>query len=131
MPSTIDIDSKLAEEYRYGFVSDIESETIPRGLNEDIVRMISAKKDEPEWLLEYRLKAFRFWKEQPEPTWANVSYPPIDYENLYYYSAPKKNTDGPKSLNDVDAERIRLAGCGIGGTAQAVVAAFLSEIAAH
>ncbi|MDA0323303.1 MAG: Fe-S cluster assembly protein SufB [Verrucomicrobia bacterium] len=104
MPSTIDIDSKLAEEYRYGFVSDIESETIPRGLNEDIVRMISAKKDEPEWMLEYRLKAFRFWKEQPEPTWANVSYPPIDYENLYYYSAPKKNTDGPKSLNDVDAE---------------------------
>lgn len=104
MPSTVDIDSKLAQEYRYGFVSDIDAETIPKGLNEDIVRMISAKKEEPEWLLEFRLKAFRWWKDQQEPSWANVSYPPIDYEDLYYYSAPKQKTDGPKSLDEVDEE---------------------------
>ncbi len=92
--------------YKYGFVTDIESETAPKGLSEDIVRFISAKKDEPEWLLEWRLKAYRRWLEMPEPQWAKVTFPPIDYQDAYYYSAPK-STDGPKSLDEIDPELLR------------------------
>jgi Fe-S cluster assembly protein SufB len=89
-------------EYRAGFVTDIESETIPAGLNEDIVRLISGKKGEPEFMLQWRLKAFRHWLTMKEPTWANVHYPPIDYQSIVYYSAPKQKKDGPKSLDEVD-----------------------------
>jgi Fe-S cluster assembly protein SufB len=92
----------LAErEYRAGFVTDIESETIRPGLDEDVVRLISAKKQEPEWLLDWRLKAFRHWLTMREPTWANVHYAPIDYQSIVYYSAPKQKK-GPKSLDEVD-----------------------------
>ena len=90
------------QEYRYGFVTDIETEDFPKGLNEDIVRRISAKKDEPEFLLEWRLKAYRHWLTLTEPSWQNVDYPKIDYNDVYYYSAPKK--EAPKSLDDVDPE---------------------------
>ncbi|WP_026784584.1 Fe-S cluster assembly protein SufB [Pleomorphomonas koreensis] len=93
---SIDVDK-----YKYGFVSDIESELAPKGLNEDIVRFISAKKDEPEWLTEWRLEAYRRWQTMEEPTWARVDYPPIDFQDLHYYAAPKK-TQGPKSLDEVD-----------------------------
>ena len=89
-------------EYKAGFVTDIESETIPPGLSEDVVRLISAKKGEPEWLLEWRLKAYRHWTTMKEPTWQNVHYPPIDYQSIVYYSAPKSKKDGPKSLEEVD-----------------------------
>ncbi|HEY7434172.1 MAG TPA: Fe-S cluster assembly protein SufB [Methylomirabilota bacterium] len=88
-------------EYRAGFVTDIESETIRPGLDEDIVRLISAKKREPEWLLDWRLRAFRHWLTMKEPTWANVHYAPIDYQSIVYYSAPKQKK-GPKSLDEVD-----------------------------
>jgi len=89
-------------EYRAGFVTDIESETVPVGLSEDVIRLISGKKGEPEWLLEWRLKAYRHWLTMKEPTWANVHHPPIDYQSIAYYSAPKQKKDGPKSLADVD-----------------------------
>lgn len=89
--------------YKHGFVTDIEMETAPKGLNEDIIRFISAKKEEPAWLLEWRLKAFRYWLNMPEPGWANVSFPPIDYQDAYYYAAPKSK---PKlaSMDEVDPE---------------------------
>ena len=90
------------EGYKHGFVTDIEQETAPKGLNEDIIRFISAKKDEPEWLLEWRLKAYRHWLTMPEPKWAKVDFPPIDYQDSYYYSAPKSASDKPKSLDEVD-----------------------------
>lgn len=90
-------------EYKYGFYTDIETEEFPKGLSEDIVRMISAKKEEPEWLLDYRLKAFRHWKKMKEPTWAMLDYPKIDFEDLYYYSAPKKKPE-LSSLDEVDPE---------------------------
>ena len=88
--------------YKAGFVTDIESESVPPGLNEDVVRLISEKKSEPEWLLDWRLKALRHWLTMNEPTWQNVHYPPIDYQAIVYYSAPKSRKDGPKSLDDVD-----------------------------
>jgi Fe-S cluster assembly protein SufB len=88
--------------YKAGFVTDIESDAVPPGLNEDVVRLISEKKSEPEWLLDWRLKAFRQWLTMKEPNWQNVHYPPIDYQAMVYYSAPKSRKDGPKSLNDVD-----------------------------
>src|SRR5688572_31036703 len=95
--------NEIAErEYRAGFVTDIESEQIPAGLSEDVVRLISAKKGEPEWLLDWRLKAYRHWLTMTEPTWPNVHYPPIDYQSIVYYSAPKQKKDGPKSLDEVD-----------------------------
>ncbi len=96
----------LTGEYKYGFVTDIAAEQAPRGLNEDIVRFISAKKSEPAWLLEWRLKAFRAWcaMEAEEPAWANLRYPAIDYQNAYYYSAPKSDADRPKSLDEIDPE---------------------------
>ncbi len=89
-------------EYKAGFVTDIESETIPPGLSEDVVRLISAKKNEPEWMLEWRLKAYRHWLTMREPTWQNVHYPAIDYQSSVYYAAPKTRKDAPKSLEDVD-----------------------------
>jgi Fe-S cluster assembly protein SufB len=91
----------LAERYKYGFSTDIEMEFAPKGLSEEIVRLISAKKEEPEWLLEWRLKAYRRWLEMPEPEWAFVDFPPIDYQDAYYYAAPKSG-DKPKSLDEVD-----------------------------
>jgi Fe-S cluster assembly protein SufB len=91
----------LAERYKYGFSTDIEMDYAPKGLSEDIVRLISAKKEEPEWLLEWRLKAYRRWLEMPEPEWAFVDFPPIDYQDAYYYAAPKSG-DKPKSLDEVD-----------------------------
>ena len=87
--------------YKYGFVTDIETDTAPKGLNEDVIRFISAKKDEPAWLLDWRLKSYRHWRGMKEPRWANVRYPPIDYQDAHYYSAPKGRT-GPASLDDVD-----------------------------
>ena len=94
-------------EYRWGFSTDIESEVVPRGLDESTVRLISAKKGEPEWLLEWRLRAFRHWKTMTEPTWPNVTYPPIDYQDIIYYSAPKASGTAPKSLDEVDPELLR------------------------
>ncbi len=93
-------------EYKYGFVSDIESDKAPKGLSEDTVRFISAKKGEPEWLLQWRLDAYRRWLTMDEPKWARVEYPKIDYQDLYYFSAPK-STPGPKSLDEVDPELLR------------------------
>jgi Fe-S cluster assembly protein SufB len=93
-------------EYKYGFVSDIESEKAPKGLNEDIVRFISAKKNEPDWLTEWRLEAFRRWQTMESPDWSRVKHPPIDYQDLHYFSAPK-GTTGPKSLDEVDPELLR------------------------
>ncbi len=98
---------QATEKYKYGFVTDIESETAPKGLSEDIVRFISQKKNEPEWLLEWRLKAYRHWLTMPEPQWAHVVFPPLDYQDSYYYSAPKSKSDGPKSLEEVDPELLR------------------------
>ncbi|HJW14807.1 MAG TPA: Fe-S cluster assembly protein SufB, partial [Thermoanaerobaculia bacterium] len=89
-------------EYKAGFVTDIESESVPAGLSEDIIRVISAKKKEPEWMLEWRLKAYRHWLTMTEPTWPNVHYPKIDYQAIVYYAAPKAKKDGPKSLEEVD-----------------------------
>lgn len=97
-----DIDQLVKREYKEGFSTDIESDTIPPGLDEDVVRTISAKKNEPEFLLNWRLDAFRKWQEMDHPEWAHVNHPPIDYQALSYYSAPKSKTDGPKSLDEVD-----------------------------
>src|SRR5689334_9933154 len=97
----------LAQEgYKYGFVTDIEAETAPPGLDEDIVRFISAKKEEPEWLLEWRLQAFRAWQKMETPEWAKVDFPPIDFQSHTYFSAPKQSA-GPKSLDEVDPELLR------------------------
>ena len=98
---SIDVD-----QYKYGFITDIESDKAPKGLDESTVRFISAKKNEPEWMLEWRLEAFRRWLTMREPTWARVKYNPIDYQDLYYYSAPKKK-DGPKSLDEIDPEILK------------------------
>ncbi|MBW2719584.1 MAG: Fe-S cluster assembly protein SufB, partial [Deltaproteobacteria bacterium] len=102
--STEQIDDILEKKYDAGFVTDIEEEYAPPGLSEDIVAFISNKKQEPEWLLEWRLKAYRRWLEMKEPTWAKVSYPKIDYQEMCYYAAPKTNEDAPKSLDEVDPE---------------------------
>ena len=96
----------VTEKYKYGFVTDIEADMAPKGLSEDIVRFISDKKDEPEWLTEWRLKAYRHWLDMPEPQWAKVDFPPLDYQDAYYYSAPK-TADGPKSLEEVDPELLK------------------------
>src|SRR5260370_16151851 len=90
-------------EYKYGFGTEVESEAIPKGLSEDIVRLISQKKNEPEWLLEWRLKAYRLWLTMKEPTWQNVKYDPINYQDIIYYSAPKKKKV-LNSLDEVDPE---------------------------
>jgi len=103
----MDVETKTVEElatgeaYKYGFVTDIEMETAPKGLSEDTVRFISAKKEEPEWLLDWRLKAYRLWTTMTEPTWQKVAYPPIDYQDSYYFAAPKTK-EGPKNLDEVD-----------------------------
>jgi Fe-S cluster assembly protein SufB len=104
-PSTAEQIQAL-ERYKYGFVTDIESETAPKGLSEETIRFISAKKEEPDWLLEWRLRAYRVWTEMEEPDWAKVFYPPIDYQDAYYYAAPKQK---PKreSLDEVDPEILR------------------------
>ena len=94
-------------EYKYGFTTDIQSETVGKGLNEDIVRQISAKKNEPEWMLDYRLKAYRHWLTMKEPTWALVHYPKIDFQDLTYYSAPKPKKDPLKSMDEIDPELIK------------------------
>ena len=105
--STNTIETFANQEYKWGFVTDIEADAIPRGLNEDVIRLISAKKQEPEWLLEWRLKAFRHWQTMKEPTWANIHYPPIDYQDIIYYSSPKSKKSGPKSLDEVDPELLK------------------------
>jgi Fe-S cluster assembly protein SufB len=128
MSETVDqLESLMGRGYQHGFVTDIESDTVPPGLDEDVVRMISRKKNEPAFLTEWRLKALRHWLTMPEPNWAHVNITPIDYQAISYYSAPKKKTDGPKSLADVDPklletyeklgvplhERARLAGVAV------------------
>ena len=128
--------SDLDAEYKWGFTIDIESDVAPKGLSEDVVRLISAKKNEPDWMLENRLKAFRHWVtlNQQAPTWANVEYPPIDYQDIHYYAAPGSGGDQPKSLDDVDpeileafdklgiplAERERLAGVAVDAVVDSV-----------
>ncbi len=97
------LDDVANSEYKWGFVSNIESDNAPKGLNEDIVRFISAKKNEPEWLLEYRLKAFRHWQTMTEPVWPNVTYPKVDFQDIIYYSAPKPKVQ-LDSLDDLDPE---------------------------
>src|SRR6266436_6852854 len=125
--SVLPLDDITKAEYKAGFVTDIEADTIPAGLNEDVIRLISAKKNEPPFLLEWRLKAYRHWLTMTEPTWPNVHYPPIDYQAAVYYSAPKQKKDGPQSLDEVDPklletyeklgvplhERARLAGVAV------------------
>jgi Fe-S cluster assembly protein SufB len=122
-----ELESLVARRYRHGFVTDIASDTVPPGLDEDVIRLISAKKAEPAFMLDWRLKAYRRWTRMREPTWAHVHYPPIDFQAISYYSAPKRRTDGPKSLADVDPklletydklgiplhERARLAGVAV------------------
>src|SRR5881396_740057 len=99
--ATETIEGFVKQEYRYGFVTDIEADSAPPGLNEDIVRFISAKKGEPEWMTEWRLKAYRHWLTMTEPKWQNVRYPGIDYQSIIYYSAPKSKP-GLKSMDEVD-----------------------------
>jgi Fe-S cluster assembly protein SufB len=125
--NTPDISELINRSYQHGFVTDIESDTVPPGLDEDVVRVISRKKQEPQFLLDWRLKALRHWREMREPHWAHLRYQPIDYDGISYYSAPKQATDGPKSLADVDPkllatyeklgvplhERARLAGVAV------------------
>jgi len=122
-----ELESLVGQKYRHGFVTDIEADTVPPGLDEDVIRLISRKKQEPAFLLEWRLKAFRHWLTMREPHWARVHYDPIDYQAISYYSAPKSKTDGPKSLDEVDPklletyeklgiplhERARLAGVAV------------------
>jgi Fe-S cluster assembly protein SufB len=99
--------SALSQEgYKYGFVTDIESDSAPPGLDEDTVRFISAKKEEPDWLLDWRLAAFRAWQKMTQPEWAKVEFAPIDFQSATYYSAPKQ-VAGPKSLDEVDPELLR------------------------
>src|ERR1043166_2024138 len=97
------IEKLASQEYQYGFVTNVEEEKVPKGLNEDIIRLISSKKGEPSWLLDWRLKAYKHWLTMKETTWANGKYGPIDYQNAYYYSAPKVKT-APKSLDEIDPE---------------------------
>jgi Fe-S cluster assembly protein SufB len=100
-------DDVIANEYRHGFVTELENDSLPRGLTEDTVRLISARKNEPAFMLEWRLKAFRYWLTLKEPSWSTVKYPAIDYQDIIYYSAPKSVKDGPQSLADVDPELLR------------------------
>src|SRR6185437_3967104 len=101
------IETLANQEYKWGFITDIEADTVPAGLNEDIIRLISARKNEPEFMLEWRLKAYRHWLTMEEPTWANIHYPPINYQEIIYYSAPKTNKNRPKSLDEVDPELLQ------------------------
>src|SRR5258707_5921975 len=122
-----DVEALLAQKYRHGFVTDTESHSLPPGLDEDVVAAISKKKHEPQFLLDWRLKAFRHWLTMQEPTWAHVHYKPIDYQDISYYSAPRAPANAPKSLDEVDPkllatyaklgiplhERARLAGVAV------------------
>ena len=99
------LDQITNEEYKYGFTTDIETDVLPKGLSEDIIRLISAKKHEPEWLLQFRLKAYRHWLTQEMPRWAHLDIPPIDYQDIIYYAAPRKNA--PQSLDEVDPELLK------------------------
>src|SRR4051794_31232621 len=99
----ITIQDTVNHEYKYGFVTQIEADSAPKGLNEDTIHFISEKKNEPEWMLEWRLKAFRQWQKMEEPHWANLNYPKIDYQEIIYYSAPKQKTKS-KSLDEIDPE---------------------------
>jgi len=101
------LDEMIGGEYQHGFVTDLENDVIPRGLTEETIRMISARKNEPEFMLEWRLKAYRHWLTMAEPTWQAVKFPAIDYQDIIYYSAPKSLKDGPKSLDEVDPELLR------------------------
>ncbi len=105
--STKQLDELIGRDYRHGFYTALETDTVPRGLNEDIIRMISARKKEPEFMLEWRLKAFQHWLSMTEPQWANIHHPLIDYQNISYYSAPKSEKDGPRSLSELDPELLR------------------------
>ena len=108
MPTaTRQLDELIGREYRHGFVTTLETDTVPRGLNEEVIRMISARKNEPEFMLEWRLKAYRHWLTMSEPQWANIHHPAIDYQDISYYSAPKSEKDGPRSLSDLDPELLR------------------------
>jgi Fe-S cluster assembly protein SufB len=103
-----EIQAFTEQEYKYGFVTEIETDSVPAGLNEDVIRLISAKKGEPQFMLDWRLKSYRNWVKMQEPTWANVHYPPIDYQSIVYYSAPKAASGNqPKSLEEVDPELLR------------------------
>src|SRR6201988_909036 len=107
MSTNLDTIRDLAQrEYKWGFITDISEDRISKGLNEDVIRLISAKKAEPEFMLEWRLRAYRHWsklaRQAGEPKWANVTYPPIDYQKIVYYSAPKRQGEGPVSLDQVD-----------------------------
>src|SRR5262245_35915822 len=102
MDTQDDIEQIVGRKYRHGFVTDIEADTVPAGLDEDVIRLISRKKDEPQFLLDWRLRAYRHWLTMKEPKWAKVHHPPIDYQAISYYSAPKSRSDGPKSLGEVD-----------------------------
>src|SRR5450755_2590505 len=122
-----DVEALIGQKYRHGFVTDIESDSLPPGLDEDVVRAISLKKKEPAFLLDWRLKAFRHWQTMQEPNWAHVHYKPIDYQDISYYSAPRAPANAPKSLDEVDPkllatyeklgiplhERARLAGVAV------------------
>ena len=105
--STKQLDELIGREYRHGFVTTLETDTVPRGLSEEVIRMISARKNEPEFMLDWRLKAYRHWLTMTEPQWANIHHPAIDYQNISYYSAPKSEKDGPRSLADLDPELLR------------------------
>jgi Fe-S cluster assembly protein SufB len=106
--ATTKLDELISHEYQHGFVTNLEADTLPRGLNEDVIRRISAKKNEPTFLLEWRLRAFRHWLTMTEPGWANVRHPPIDYQGISYYSAPKSQKAGPKSLDEVDPQLLEV-----------------------
>lgn len=114
----------ILDDYKYGFYTEIETDSVPKGLNEDVIRIISAKKEEPEWMLEWRLKAYRWWLKQQEPKWAHLDYPPVDFQDICYYSAPKKKSDNPDEIDEELAatfeklgiplhERDRLAGVAV------------------
>lgn len=101
------IEERLSHEYSAGFVSAVEADTFPPGLSEDVVRAISARKNEPAWLTEWRLRAFAYWQAMPKPEWAHLHFPPVDFRSISYYSAPKSQADGPRSLDEVDPELLR------------------------
>ncbi|MCB1387116.1 MAG: Fe-S cluster assembly protein SufB, partial [Nitratireductor sp.] len=102
---TVDAVAELdVDKYKYGFSTEIESDKAPKGLSEEVIAFISAKKEEPQWMLDWRLEAYRRWQTMTEPKWARVDYPEIDFQDIYYYAAPKNFKDGPKSLDEVDPE---------------------------
>ena len=103
---TIEQVNLATSKYKYGFSTDLEVDKAPKGLDENIIKLISSKKNEPKWMLDWRLKAFEIWKKMKEPEWAKVNYPKIDYQDIYYYSAPK-NTEKLKSLDEVDPELLK------------------------